>query len=177
MPNQGYNHIALFTPLNASKPLWITAGEWEVTEISGLDSEKGLVYVPSPFSPSPLFHSTSPRLFDGLKKQFYANYASPWHCCSYFTAATPSIDRHIYSIPLSFSPNDNNDNNEGGGGMTALTDTTVPGYFQASFSPKAGYYVLGYKGPKVPWQRLIETGAGEDREPSQLSNRLFGTER
>ncbi|KAE8542158.1 hypothetical protein D1P53_001641 [Cryptococcus gattii VGV] len=125
VPNQGYNHIALFTPLNASTPLWITAGEWEVTEISGVDSEKGLVY---------------------------------------FTAATPSIDRHIYSIPLSFSPNDNNDNNEGGGGgMTALTDTTVPGYFQASFSPKAGYYVLGYKGPEVPWQRLIETGSGEDR--------------
>ncbi|KIY32640.1 dipeptidyl aminopeptidase [Cryptococcus gattii E566] len=123
VPNQGYNHIALFTPLNASKPLWITAGEWEVTEISGVDTEKGLVY---------------------------------------FTAATPSIDRHIYSIPLSFSPNDNNDQ-EGGGGMTALTDTTVPGYFQASFSPKAGYYVLGYKGPEVPWQRLIETGSGDDR--------------
>lgn len=48
--------------------------------------------------------------------------------------------------------------------MTALTDTTVPGYFQASFSPKAGYYVLGYKGPEVPWQRLIETGSGDDRE-------------
>lgn len=48
--------------------------------------------------------------------------------------------------------------------MTPLTDTTFPGYFQASFSPKAGYYVLGYKGPEVPWQRLIETGPGEDRE-------------
>lgn len=48
--------------------------------------------------------------------------------------------------------------------MTPLTDPTFPGYFQASFSPKAGYYVLGYKGPEVPWQRLIETGPGEDRE-------------
>lgn len=47
--------------------------------------------------------------------------------------------------------------------MTALTDTTFPGYFQASFSPNAGYYVLGYKGPEVPWQRLIETGSGDDR--------------
>lgn len=55
MPNQGYNHIALFTPLNASKPRWITAGEWEVTEISGFDTEKGLVYVLSlTFSPLPL---------------------------------------------------------------------------------------------------------------------------
>lgn len=57
--------------------------------------------------------------------------------------------------------------------MTALTDTTFPGYFQASFSPNAGYYVLGYKGPEVPWQRLIETGSGEDREfyfPSQIEN-------
>ncbi|KIR97029.1 dipeptidyl aminopeptidase [Cryptococcus deuterogattii 2001/935-1] len=128
VPNQGYNHIALFTPLNASKPLWITKGQWEVTEISGVDTEKGLVY---------------------------------------FTAATPSIDRHIYSIPLSFSPHDNNEEEEGGGGekggMTPLTDPTFPGYFQASFSPKAGYYVLGYKGPEVPWQRLIETGPGEDQ--------------
>ncbi|KIR38467.1 dipeptidyl aminopeptidase [Cryptococcus deuterogattii 99/473] len=124
VPNQGYNHIALFTPLNASKPLWITKGEWEVTEISGVDTEKGLVY---------------------------------------FTAATPSIDRHIYSIPLSFSPHDNNEEGGEKGGMTPLTDPTFPGYFQASFSPKAGYYVLGYKGPEVPWQRLIETGPGEDR--------------
>lgn len=48
--------------------------------------------------------------------------------------------------------------------MTALTDTTSPGYFEASFSPKAGYYVLGYRGPEVPWQRLIEAGSGDDRE-------------
>lgn len=48
--------------------------------------------------------------------------------------------------------------------MAALTDTTSPGYFEASFSPKAGYYVLGYKGPEVPWQRLIEAGSGENRE-------------
>ncbi|WVO24964.1 uncharacterized protein IAS62_006346 [Cryptococcus decagattii] len=119
VPNQGYNHIALFTPLNASKPRWITSGEWEVTEISGVDTESGLVY---------------------------------------FTAATPSIDRHIYSIPLPFSPH----HNDNGGGMTALTDTASPGYFQASFSPHAGYYVLEYKGPKVPWQRLIETSSGTD---------------
>ncbi|OXG26368.1 dipeptidyl aminopeptidase [Cryptococcus neoformans Bt15] len=126
VPNQGYNHIALFTPLNASKPRWITAGEWEVTEISGFDTEKGLVY---------------------------------------FTAATPSIDRHIYSIPLptSASNDDEADQDASMSSMTALTDTTSPGYFEASFSPKAGYYVLGYRGPEVPWQRLIEAGSGDDR--------------
>lgn len=68
MPNQGYNHIALFTPLNASKPLWITKGEWEVTEISGVDTEKGLVYVfsfPRIYSPFSffLFLSFSPQRF------------------------------------------------------------------------------------------------------------------
>ncbi|OXH22780.1 dipeptidyl aminopeptidase, partial [Cryptococcus neoformans] len=126
VPNQGYNHIALFTPLNASKPRWITAGEWEVTEISGLDTKKGLVY---------------------------------------FTAATPSIDRHIYSIPLptSASNDDEADQDASMSSMTALTDTTSPGYFEASFSPKAGYYVLGYRGPEVPWQRLIEAGSGDDQ--------------
>lgn len=90
---------------------------------------------------------------------------TPWPY-SYFTAATPSIDRHIYSIPLptSASNDDEADQDASMSSMTALTDTTSPGYFEASFSPKAGYYVLGYRGPEVPWQRLIEAGSGDDRE-------------
>ncbi|WVQ85041.1 hypothetical protein IAT38_007205 [Cryptococcus sp. DSM 104549] len=119
VPNEGYNHIAFYSPLNATKPLWITSGEWEVTQISGVDAKKGLIY---------------------------------------FTAATPSIDRHIYSIPLPSSESGDYDET-----MTPITDNTTPGFFEASFSPGAGYYVLGYRGPEVPWQRVMETGSAEDR--------------
>ena len=38
----------------------------------------------------------------------------------------------------------------------ALTDVAAPGYYDVSFSPGARYYVLSYRGPKVPWQRMIE---------------------
>lgn len=37
-----------------------------------------------------------------------------------------------------------------------MTDTSLPGYYEVSFSPGAKYYVLSYRGPKVPWQRLRE---------------------
>jgi len=80
----------------------------------------------------------------------------------YYTAAYPSIDRHVYAetLPSSenlaeFKPN-----------PMAITDSENPGYFEVSFSPGARYYVLSYRGPKVPWQRMIEAtdveGSGID---------------
>jgi dipeptidyl aminopeptidase len=41
---------------------------------------------------------------------------------------------------------------------TPLTDTSALGQYQASFSPGAGFYLLSYNGPNVPWQRVIKTG-------------------
>lgn len=35
-----------------------------------------------------------------------------------------------------------------------LTDVTQPGYYSASFSTGAGYYLLSYAGPDVPWQKV-----------------------
>ncbi|WWD06758.1 hypothetical protein V865_004853 [Kwoniella europaea PYCC6329] len=118
VPNEGYNHIVLFSPINATKPIWITSGEWEVTQISGVNVDKEIIY---------------------------------------FTAATPSIDRHIYSAPMPTSTTEQYDQT-----FTALTDNSSPGYYEAFFSPGAGYYVLGYRGPEVPWQRLLETNPGEE---------------
>ena len=41
----GYNHLGYFSPLNASKPQYITGGNWEVTSgISAFDPETNLVY-------------------------------------------------------------------------------------------------------------------------------------
>ncbi|QRV73760.1 dipeptidyl aminopeptidase [Ceratobasidium sp. AG-Ba] len=42
---EGYNHIALFSPPDSSKPTWLTSGKWEVTgSILAVDESRGLVY-------------------------------------------------------------------------------------------------------------------------------------
>ncbi|BEJ15855.1 hypothetical protein CspHIS471_0504600 [Cutaneotrichosporon sp. HIS471] len=117
VPKKGWNHIAFFHPVDATEPIWLTDGEWEVTKLNGVNQEEGVVF---------------------------------------FTAANPSIDRHIYSVKLpdaaslaNFKPS-----------SKPLTDTSQPGYYSASFSPQAGFYGLSYEGPLVPWQRLIEVRDG-----------------
>jgi dipeptidyl aminopeptidase len=41
---------------------------------------------------------------------------------------------------------------------TAVTDTSVASYYSASFSPEAGFYLLSYEGPGVPFQKVIKVG-------------------
>lgn len=117
VPKNGWNHIAFFHPVDATEPIWLTDGEWEVTKINGVNQEAGVVF---------------------------------------FTAANPSIDRHLHSVELpdaaslaGFKPE-----------TKALTDTSQPGYYSASFSPQAGFYALSYEGPLVPWQRMVEVHDG-----------------
>lgn len=43
VPNNGFNHLAFFSPLNSSVPIWLTNGEWEVTSIAGVDTANGLM--------------------------------------------------------------------------------------------------------------------------------------
>ena len=43
VPNKGYNHVAFFSPLDASEPIWITEGQWEVASIAGLNVSSGQV--------------------------------------------------------------------------------------------------------------------------------------
>jgi dipeptidyl aminopeptidase B len=47
LPNEeGYNHIALFSPADSSIPKWLTSGPWEVTSgVLGVDVNKAIVYV------------------------------------------------------------------------------------------------------------------------------------
>ncbi len=40
VPNEGYNHLAFFSPVNSSRPIWITSGEWEVTKIAAVDNDR-----------------------------------------------------------------------------------------------------------------------------------------
>ncbi|WWD21310.1 hypothetical protein CI109_105794 [Kwoniella shandongensis] len=120
VPNEGFNHIAFFSPHNATQPTWITSGEWEVTQISAVNPENGTVY---------------------------------------FMAATPSIDRHLYAATLPSTVEAEYEQQ-----LTSITatDKSPPGYYETSFSPGANYYVLSYKGPEVPWQRLVSVTEEED---------------
>ena len=65
----------------------------------------------------------------------------------YFVATKESpIQRHVYSVSLL-----------SGGNLTSITDTTSEGYYAVSFSTGAGYALLTYQGPSIPWQRVIST--------------------
>ncbi|KHO00612.1 dipeptidyl aminopeptidase [Metarhizium album ARSEF 1941] len=64
----------------------------------------------------------------------------------YFVATKESsIQRHVYSVKLD------------GSNLTSLTDTSSEGYYGVSFSSRAGFALLSYKGPKIPYQKVIST--------------------
>jgi dipeptidyl aminopeptidase len=63
----------------------------------------------------------------------------------YFVATKESsIQRHVYSVKLD------------GSALTPLTDTSE-GYYAVSFSSGASFALLTYKGPKIPYQKVIST--------------------
>ena len=69
----------------------------------------------------------------------------------YFTATKESpIQRHIYSVKLD------------GTDLQPLTDTSKEGYYSGSFSSGAGYTLLDYDGPNIPWQKVISTPSNSD---------------
>ncbi|KAL5347438.1 hypothetical protein ACLOAV_007750 [Pseudogymnoascus australis] len=69
----------------------------------------------------------------------------------YFVSTKESpIQRHIYSVKLD------------GSDLKALTDTSEEGYYGGSFSSGAGYVLLGYDGPAIPWQRVVSTPSNPD---------------
>ncbi|KAF9313541.1 hypothetical protein BG003_005079 [Podila horticola] len=102
--NNGYNHIALYTPINNPNPKWLTSGEWEVQTISAVDDITGTIY--------------------------------------YISTEKSGVERHLYSVSLA------------SGEREALTDVAQTGFYAASFSTGAGYYLLSYRGPDVPWQKV-----------------------
>jgi hypothetical protein len=71
----------------------------------------------------------------------------------YFEAAHPSsTERNIYSVAIpSRSTSETTE-------PIALTDTSVPSFYTADFSPKGGFFRLSYRGPNVPWQKVIQVG-------------------
>lgn len=73
----------------------------------------------------------------------------------YFSAAKESsIQRHIYSVKLD------------GTDLKSIVDTSVEGWYEASFSTSAGYALLSNKGPRVPWQKVVSTPSNPNRYES-----------
>ena len=111
--NEGYDHLAYFSPLDNDTPKVLTSGKWEVVDApSAVDLKKNLVY-------------------------FIAAKESP-------------TQRGVYSVKLD------------GTDLQALSDTSKEAYYEASFSTGAGYALLSYKGPDIPWQRVISTPSNTD---------------
>lgn len=50
----------------------------------------------------------------------------------------------------------------------AFTDASVVSYYSASFSPEAGFCLLSYHGPGVPYQKLIKVGDECGSNPRSL---------
>jgi dipeptidyl aminopeptidase B len=75
----------------------------------------------------------------------------------YFRATKESsIQRHVYTVRLD------------GTGMAPVTDTATEGYYTVSFSSGAGYALINYKGPSIPWQRVLSTPGN----PTQYNHTL-----
>lgn len=62
-----------------------------------------------------------------------------------------SIERHVYSVKLD------------GTGMKDVTNTKDVAYYDASFSAGAGFALLSYKGPGIPWQKVINTPSNDQK--------------
>lgn len=68
------------------------------------------------------------------------------HGLVYFVSTEQSpIERHVYSVKLD------------GTDKLAVTNTSEDGFYDVSFSKLAGYALLSYTGPGIPWQKVIGT--------------------
>lgn len=129
--SKGFNHIALFSPIDNGSPQFLTSGKWEVDgSILGVDHVKNLMFV---------LHSSQ------------LSFSESW-IRRYYSAATPSTSRHIYSIPLTQRADEASVVEPIG-----LSNVTLPGMFKASFSPFGAFYLLSYDGPNIPYQRLVRS--------------------
>ncbi|KAL7957147.1 dipeptidyl peptidase IV N-terminal region domain-containing protein [Trichoderma compactum] len=64
----------------------------------------------------------------------------------YFVATKESsIQRHVYSVTLD------------GSDLRPFTDISAEAYYGASFSSGAGFALLSYRGPKIPYQKVVST--------------------
>lgn len=69
----------------------------------------------------------------------------------YFVATKEDpAERHVYSVNLN------------GTDLQPIVPEKESAYYGVSFSTGAGYMLLQYQGPEIPWQKLINTPANKD---------------
>ncbi|KAL4265734.1 peptidase S9B family protein [Pleurotus pulmonarius] len=98
----------------------------------------------------------------------------------YFVAAKPSsIERHLYSVPLPSlvrsAPAESNAPSYEKVEPTELTDASERAYYGVDFSPQAGFYLLSYDGPNIPWQKVVKAGDKEFGYVLTTNERLTNT--
>ena len=70
----------------------------------------------------------------------------------YFDATRgSSIQRHSYHVSLLDGSN-----------LTPLTDTSREGFHEVSYSHLAGFALVNFKGPTIPWQKVVSTPSNPD---------------
>ncbi|KAL8925615.1 MAG: hypothetical protein Q9172_002185 [Xanthocarpia lactea] len=62
-----------------------------------------------------------------------------------------STQRHVHSVKFD------------GSDLKPVSDTSKAGYYDVSFSTGAGYALLSYQGPDIPWQKVISTPSNADK--------------
>lgn len=134
--SEGFNQIALFNTAASTTPRWLTLGESEVTELLSVDVQRRIVLVI-------FFHPVN------VATQGNSFIFHPSYC---LIAGEDGIGRQLLSVPIPATAAD-----QELVGPTALTldDTAPPSHYSAAFSPQAGFYLLSYEGPGIPWQKLI----------------------
>ncbi|KAI1965623.1 hypothetical protein LOZ52_003146 [Ophidiomyces ophidiicola] len=70
----------------------------------------------------------------------------------YFVATKENpTERHVYTVKLD------------GSELKPIVDTKLSAYYSISLSAGAGYALLRYEGPGIPWQKVISTPANEEK--------------
>ncbi|KAJ3088883.1 hypothetical protein HK102_007706 [Quaeritorhiza haematococci] len=171
----GYTHLAYFGSISASKPTaWLTNGKWEVTSVVGVDVEKDKIYYLSTEE-----GSMQRQLYSVYLNGFNKTKLTPPPNVSY-PKQMPLFKLNLNSDsskPVAgdedgvVSERKKEGETEGEkdkvGKHSAADSVSNPekeaedkigdiGYFEASFSPKCQYYLLNYKGPEVPFSRVIK---------------------
>lgn len=188
----GFTHIAYYDDFNATQPArWLTTGEWEVTDISSIDEEKGIVYFISTEEGSIQRHLYSVHMDAANTKKKLTPPSNIPH-----TAVLPELEWPPASTPIVKNSTDaisttnevlngekllrlrrrHDDGDDIYNNLRSRSPAPRPfpipppdkqlgviGFWEARFSPKSKYYHLRYTGPDVPFSKIIgvETSKGE----------------
>lgn len=84
----------------------------------------------------------------------------------YFRAASPtSTSRHVYSVSIPSADTVDADSEVKIQDLAPESEIESPGYWDAQFSPGAGFYVLQYEGPGIPWSSVVKVGDKDFEHP------------